>query len=84
MDVDFSRMGRVQLDGLVHNANKRFDLIIRTDNQIPNRIQNDIRQIFENANDITGITGQLGFQAAPPKFIDAIGDANSGKLGVVV
>ena len=84
VDVDFSRMGRVQLDGLVHNANKRFDLIIRTDNQIPNRIQNDIRQIFENANDITGITGQLGFQAAPPKFIDAIGDADSGKLGVVV
>ena len=33
---------------------------------------------------ITGITGQLGFQAAPPKFIDAIGDADSGKLGVVV
>ncbi len=73
VDVALSRIGRLQLDGLVRAKGKRLDLIVRTQSYMPASMQNDIRRIFEEANDLTGVTGGLSFQAAPPDFVDVTG-----------
>jgi len=77
-------MGRVQLDGIVQEDRKRFDLIIRSGLRMNDIVQNDIRAIFENALELTGNTGGIRFQAAPPKFVEVTGDMASGKVHLVV
>tara|TARA_Y100000589_G_scaffold199657_1_gene188464 strand:+ start:275 stop:634 length:360 start_codon:yes stop_codon:yes gene_type:complete len=84
IDVDLTHMGRVQLDGIVHDSQTRFDLVIRSKHRMNDSVQNDIRTIFEDAQELTGTTGGLRFQAAPPKFIDVIGDNAGGKVRLEV
>jgi hypothetical protein len=85
VDVTLSRIGRLQLDGLVRAKGKRLDLIVRTESPMPARMHNDIRRIFEEANDLTGIAGGLSFQAAPPDFVEVTGaTADTNRPGLVV
>ncbi|MFQ6018015.1 MAG: hypothetical protein ACE5KF_07445 [Kiloniellaceae bacterium] len=63
LEVELSRLGDLQLDGLVRD--KRFDLILRTRRPLPEDMRHDITEIFRNANDATGYTGNIGFQASP-------------------
>ncbi len=85
IDIDLSRMGRFQLDGLVYQKEKHLDLIVRTENKLPQKMQDDIRDIFREAGDVTGIKGGLSFQAAPPNFIDIAGaEPPEELLGLIV
>ena len=77
LDVELTLMGRVQLDGIFEEDRKRFDLVIRSQQQMQETVQNDIRAIFKDAQELTGTNGGLRFQAAPPKFVD-VTDANAG------
>ena len=70
IDVGLSQLGRIQLDGLIGERNKRLDLIVRSHNPLPGSMQNDIRTIYISAGEITGMTGGLSFQAAPPNFLE--------------
>ena len=85
VDVDLTKLGRMQLDGFVQDGTKRFDLIVRSDRRLPLNVQNGIRDIFEGANEISGNGGGLTFQAAPPNFVETTGntEGDSG-LGFVV
>ena len=47
-------------------------------------VQNDIRAIFEDAQELTGTSGGLRFQAAPPKFVDVTGSNAGGEVHLVV
>ncbi len=73
IELDLSRMERFQLDGLVYQKDKHMDLIVRTENKLPQKIQGDIRDIFQEAGDVTGLKGGISFQAAPPHFIEILG-----------
>jgi len=85
IDVDLSRIGRFQMDGLIVLEKKKFDLIIRTDDNLTGKIQNDIREIFINATEMAGMTGGLTYRAAPPDFIDISPDsADADDLGLIV
>ncbi|MDX9860951.1 MAG: hypothetical protein RBS99_08525, partial [Rhodospirillales bacterium] len=64
LDVELSRLGRLQLDGLMRDDRKRFDLIVRSERPLASAMQNDIRSIFEEANATTGVSGGLSFQSA--------------------
>ncbi len=77
IDVDLSRFGRMQLDGLVKDANKHLDLIVRSDEPLPSAMQNDIRTIFREANELIGIEGGLTFQAAPANFVEIAPDEDA-------
>ena len=83
VDVDLSRLGRVQLDGLTRRKGKRFDLIVRTENRLPKDVGAGIRQIFQDACDLTGIKGGVSFQSAPPGFIE-ISSEEPGNVGLIV
>lgn len=63
LDVELSRMGPVQIDGLVRD--KRLDLVVRTRHALPEEMRHDINRIFSDAGDITGFKGVLTFQAGP-------------------
>jgi hypothetical protein len=85
VDVNLSQLGRMQLDGYVQDGTKRFDLIIRTDQRLPDEVQIGIRAIFEEATITSGTTGGLGFQSAPANFVDtAVKKIDDPSLGLMV
>lgn len=70
VDVALSRLGRLQIDGLVYEKMRRFDLILRTAQPLPPDIQNDIRNMFAAALETTGHNGAIAFRADPAAFIE--------------
>ena len=72
LDVELSRMGAMQLDGLVRG--KRFDLMLRTHKPLDSVMQNEIQRLFAEAKSVTGITGEIYFQVAA---VFASPDANA-------
>ena len=67
VEVDTQMVGPMQFDGLVHSnpQKKNFDLIIRTQQPLPDTMRSDIAGIFQDASEITGMKGSLTFQATP-------------------
>ncbi len=71
VDLSLSRMGRMQLDGLVRGGeSKRLDLIVRSPSPLTPAMREDIRRIFSAAGEATGIKGGVTFQATPANFVD--------------
>jgi hypothetical protein len=64
LDVELSRLGPLQFDGLVRG--KRLDLMLRTQRPLDPAMRQEIAQIFQAAQETTGYTGQLFFQAGAP------------------
>ena len=83
VEVEMSRLGDLQLDGLVRE--KRLDLILRSRAPLPDFMRRDITRIFHETNEITGNRGHIGFQsslewkAMPIEAPEVVADA-----GVVV
>ena len=71
VDVTLSRLGRIQLDGLVRRKDKRLDLMVRTAAPLPQDMRNDIRRLFTRASEATGINGLLQFEARANGFVEA-------------
>lgn len=63
VDLNLTRLGRLQMDGLVRREDKLFDLIIRTGNPLPQQMRHDILGIFANASELVGTKGGVSFQA---------------------
>ncbi|RAU22769.1 DNA polymerase III [Paramagnetospirillum kuznetsovii] len=63
LEVEMSRLGRLQFDGLVQKDTKRFDLIIRSAHPLGPEICRDISGIFAECAQLTGIKGAVGFQS---------------------
>lgn len=61
VDVNLSRLGPLQLDGLVRP--KRLDLIVRSREALPDGLRTELRQIFAGALADLRLAGDLGFQA---------------------
>lgn len=62
LEIEMSRLGDLQLDGLVRD--KRFDLMFRSRSALPEPMREGIRRVFQEANDAAGYTGQIAFQAS--------------------
>lgn len=61
MDVSLTRMGEVQLDGLVRG--KRLDLVVRTELPISHTMQDAMRKAYADALAHTDVYGDIGFQS---------------------
>lgn len=64
VETNLSRLGALQLDGLVRPA--RFDLMVRTHAPWPAQIQADISTLFTAANQEFSAQGQIEFQVQNP------------------
>lgn len=62
LDLDLSRLGPLQLDGLVKRQHKRFDLIIRTETALSGEMRRDIDALFVNGLLNFGLEGSIAFQ----------------------
>lgn len=63
VEVQMSRLGRIQFDGLIQKEAKRFDLIVRSAQPLGAEICRDISGIFAECAQLTGIKGSVGFQS---------------------
>ncbi len=75
IDMDLSRMGPLQLDGLVRE--KRLDVTIRSQAAFPESMRQDMRTLFRDASETVGLHGGLTFQAGGHDWI-TIADARGG------
>ena len=69
VDINLSSLGQLQLDGLLNENKKNFELIIRTLKALTPSIEKTITSIFLNASEISGKTGGLTFKSSPPDFV---------------
>jgi hypothetical protein len=60
VEVNLSRLGALQLDGLVRPH--RFDLILRSAKALPDDLCRNLISVFTDCLGATGFTGQLSFQ----------------------
>ena len=85
VDVTLSKLGHIQLDGLVDAPHRRLDMVVRSDNHLPPGMRNDIRKLYEQSGEITGYKGGVGFQSQPANFIEIEPPAPmDGGVGLVV
>lgn len=82
LEIVLSRLGDVQLDGLVYE--RRFDLILRSRAAFPDGARQDISNIFNEGLSAAGLVGMIRFQVAdvfPVAPLDEIrAGAHSGVL----
>jgi len=84
IDVELSRLGRLQLDGLARDGGKKLDLIIRSEAPLPDKMTNDIRDIFQEVAELTGLTGSVNFQSTPANFIETPDPLHEEHIGLMV
>ncbi len=84
LEVELTRLGDMQLDGLVRD--RRFDLMLRTRRPLPDAMRHKITEIFNEANDAAGHAGNIGFQASRDwRFIPIVGEVPAGvAAGLVI
>lgn len=61
VEVTLSRMGNVQLDGLVQPYAKRLDLVLRTEHDFSPDVRQHLRQVWHNALTHIDMGGNLDF-----------------------
>jgi hypothetical protein len=84
VEVDMSRLGPLQLDGLVHG--RRFDLMLRSCAPLSPAMRRDIEAIFDEARGVSGFAGTIGFQVAQSFPVQPLEQAKrkGAAAGVVV
>jgi len=60
IEVNMSRLGPFQFDGLTRN--KHLDLVVRTQQELPTEIRDEIRSIFGNTITALGFTGTIALR----------------------
>jgi len=79
LDVTLSRLGEMQLDGLVNDKARSLDLMIRSRQNLPDTLPKELLGLFTSSLSAVGYTGSLNFRVTS-QFIapdDVIaGDAN--------
>ena len=79
IDLTLSRIGELQLDGLIRP--RRFDLILRTHLPLPPEMRQDIGKLFNGSLETLGMTGAVSFQAGT-KGWGAVPSAPSSHVGM--
>jgi hypothetical protein len=80
VDVNFTRLGGCQLDGLIRKKN--FDLMVRSHQELPLSIKRDIAGLFAQARDIGNYAGEVSFQTAMRFPVSPLDDIAEGPPSV--
>jgi hypothetical protein len=70
LDLALTRMGAVQIDGIVHG--KRLDLILRTELPVSVPMQDAMKKAYADALDGGDVFGELGFQADMKSWVNVL------------
>ena len=62
VNLDLSRLGPLQLDGMFRREARGFDLMIRTKETLPDDLRLELTGVFTNATRAVGLKGGLTFQ----------------------
>ncbi len=82
IDLNLSRLGPMQLDGMFKKETKVFDMVMRTKAALPDAMRRDLIGLFAESNAAMGLNGGLTFQVTR-KFADPLGSmAGSDKSGL--
>jgi hypothetical protein len=81
-EFDLSHLGPVQLDGLA--ANHRFDLMVRSQTDLPEAIRQEIGALFSRAQEENGFAGEIHFQTVPAFTIAPLDEVPPNTGGLVV
>jgi hypothetical protein len=79
IDLTLSRIGELQLDGLIRP--RRFDLILRTHMPLPAEMRQEIGKLFHDSLETLGMAGGMSFQAGTQGWV-AIQPGPSGRVGM--
>ncbi len=84
VDVRLTRVGRLQLDGLLRRSAKRFEMILRSEQPLPDAARHDIVGIFTTYCDGIGLTGTILFHVGRDFVEPSAGSAPRARAGLVV
>lgn len=79
VDLDLTTLGAFRLDGMVQPD--LLDLMIRTIDPLPAPMRHDIKALFDDTLDRTGIAGRLTFKASPVMPPLPVADLEAGDTG---
>jgi len=82
VNLNLSRLGEMQLDGMFNKATRALEMMIRTKTPLPDDMRQDLAGLFANSNAAMGLKGGLSFQVVK-KFPDPTatgGPADRGGL----
>ncbi len=84
LDLEFTKLGALQIDGLVRN--RRFDLYLRSQTSLTPAVRRDVSEIFSEALEIGGMTGDVVFQKTGTFPVSPLAEirASGGHHGVLV
>ncbi len=74
INLDLSRMGKIQMDALYQKGAKRFDLILRTEKTFTRAMEEEMRGLFIDALEEVSLTGNLIFQTGADKWVTVQAD----------
>lgn len=84
INVRLTRLGALELDGLMSDGGDRFDLIVRSAAALPPPVRVGVRQMFETALGILAARGGLAFEAeGQPPAATSRCDRPPGSPGLV-
>ena len=78
LNLKLSRMGDMQLDGLVRQ--KKFDLILRTDEKMPLTMRQELMQAFAKGLDQAKMQGGMSFQTRTQGWVQVIPPPATGTV----
>lgn len=76
IELSLSKSGPIQLDGIF--APQRFDLVIRSEQEVPPSMKHHILSLFTENMEISGMNGQLVFKTIAPFPVDPLGEWETG------
>jgi hypothetical protein len=73
-DLTLSALGPLQIDGLVHGQRPhcRCDVVIRTETELDDAMQDELHGLFANASEVAGLSGQLRFSAGKHSMLQPL------------
>lgn len=80
IEASLSRLGNIQLDGLVQSG--RFDLMVRTQAELPADMRTEIANIFDAANAESQVAGRINFQVQAHFPVDPVDEISDHAVGV--
>lgn len=82
IEVEFSRLGPFQFDGL--SRERTIDLMVRTRDALSKTMRDDIRRIYADAISALGFTGTIDFQRSTMFELNPTQEVNAKQSGLTV